>query len=279
VTVANFSGREDEPIILTGLGGALRDIDGSESLSFLLTVPQGATLNVGIKQTDGSWLLTSEQLKGVILTPPPHGSGRFELTLTAVATESEAEVPSARNAAKFTVDLDPVLDTGTIAGSVTGNEDSWIKLSPTFDTPDKDGSETWSEFTQISGVPVGARLSVGTMEVPGVWKVPTASLQAGLVKIRPPAHSDEDFTLTFKATLNDSGNGKTVGQEVTGTNLVTIAAVADKPDVAAKNVSGKEDQEIALDLSAKLIDTDGSTACRPEHPSRRAPSSPTVHGL
>jgi hypothetical protein len=260
VTVANFSGREDEPVILTGLGGALRDIDGSESLSFLLAVPQGATLNVGIKQTDGSWLLTSDQLKGVILTPPPHGSGRFELTLTAVATESEAGVPSARNAAKFTVDLDPVLDTGTIAGSVTGNEDSWIRLSPTFDTPDKDGSETWSEFTQISGVPVGARLSVGTMEVPGVWKVPTASLQAGLVKIRPPAHSDEDFTLTFKATLNDSGNGKTVGQEVTGTNLVTVVAVADKPDVAAKNVSGKEDQEIALDLSAKLVDTDGSEA-------------------
>ena len=37
VTVANFSGREDEPVALTGLGGALRDIDGSESLSFLLT--------------------------------------------------------------------------------------------------------------------------------------------------------------------------------------------------------------------------------------------------
>lgn len=258
VTVVNFSGREDEPIALAGLGGALRDIDGSESLSFVLTVPSGAKLNVGIEQADGRWLLTPAQLKGVVLTPPPHGSGRFELTLTAVATESEAGVPSANNSAKFTIDLDPVLDTGTISGSASGNEDTWIKLSPVFDTPDRDGSETWSEVTQISGVPLGAKLNQGIQLSTGVWQVSTANLQAGQVKVLPATNSDDDFTLTFRATLTDSGNGKAVSQEVTGTNLVTVAAVADAPKVTAANVSGKEDLEIPLNLSASLVDTDGS---------------------
>ena len=258
VTVANFSGREDEPVALTGLGGALRDIDGSESLSFLLTVPPGATLNAGIKQADGSWLLTPAQLTGLVLTPPPHGSGRFELTLTAIATESEAGVPSARNAATFTVNLDPVLDAGTITGSAAGNEDSWITISPTFATPDKDNSETWSEFTRVSGVPSGATLNRGTMVEPGVWSVPTGDLRTGQVKIKPPAHSDEDFTLTFTATLQDTGNGKTVSGEVTGTSRVTVNAVADAPSVTAVSVSGNEDTEIPLNLSASLVDRDGS---------------------
>jgi hypothetical protein len=258
VTVVNFSGREDEPVALTGLGGALRDIDGSESLSFLLTVPSGATLNAGVRQPDGSWLLTSDQLKSLILTPPPHESGRFELTLTAIATDSEAGVPSALNAAKFTVDLDPILDTGTITGSASDNEDSWIKLSPVFNTPDKDGSETWSEFTQISGIPSGAKLNQGTEISAGVWQVSTANLQAGQVKVLPTTNSDGDFTLTFRATLTDQGNGKTVSQEVTGTNQVTVVAVADAPKVTAANVTGKEDLEIPLNLSASLVDTDGS---------------------
>ncbi|MBA1157363.1 Ig-like domain-containing protein [Microvirga mediterraneensis] len=258
VTVAHYTGREDEPVALTGLGGALRDLDGSETLSFILTVPPGATLNAGTKQADGTWLLTPAQLNGLVLTPPANGSGRFELTLTAVATESEPGVPSARNSAKFTVDLDPVLDPGTITGSAAGDEDTWIKLSPKFDTPDKDGSETWSEFTMISGVPAGASLDRGAMVEPGVWKVPTSSLQAGLVRIKPPLNSDADFTLTFTATLTDSGNGKSVSQELTGTNFVTVNAVADKPNVTASNVTGREDHEIPLNLSASLVDTDGS---------------------
>ncbi|EIM29743.1 DUF4429 domain-containing protein [Microvirga lotononidis] len=258
VTVANYTGREDEPVALTGLGGTLRDLDGSETLSFILAVPPGATLNAGTKQADGTWLLTPAQLNGLILTPPANGSGRFELTLTAVATENEPGVPSARNSATFTVDLDPVLDQGSIGGSATGDEDTWITLRPTFDTPDKDGSETWSEFTTISGVPIGASLDHGTMVEPGLWKVATSSLQAGLVRIKPPLNSDADFTLTFTATLTDTGNGKSVSQEVTGTNPVIVNAVADRPNVSATSVSGKEDQEIPLHLSASLVDTDGS---------------------
>ncbi|QRM27343.1 Ig-like domain-containing protein [Microvirga sp. VF16] len=256
VTVTNFSGREDEPVALTGLGGALKDIDGSESLRFLLTVPSGATLNVGTKRSDGRWLLTKDQLEGLILTPPANQSGTINLTLTAVATERVGG-STASNSATFTVNLDPVLDDGTITGSATGDEDTWITLHPNFNTPDGDGSETWSEFTYISGVPSGATLNRGVLE-DGVWKVPTAALQAGDVAILPPAHNNQEMTLTFKAILNDAGNGKTIDKDVTGTNVVTVNAVTDTPNVSAENVKGEEDVEIPLDLSASLVDTDGS---------------------
>lgn len=257
VTVVNFSGREDEPVTLKGLGGALRDLDGSESLSFLLTVPAGAKLNVGIKQADGRWLLTPAQLDTVVLTPPANVSGPISLTLTAVATESDPSAPTAQRSAPFTVNLDPVLDKGTISGSITGNEDTWITLRPTFNTPDRDGSEKWSDTTQIIGVPAGATLSRGTL-ADGVWTVSTADLRAGRVQIKPPVNSDEDFALTFKATLSDSGNGKTVSQEVTGSYGVKVTAITDAPNVTAMAVSGNEDQAIALNLSASLADTDGS---------------------
>ncbi|WP_262272912.1 Ig-like domain-containing protein [Microvirga yunnanensis] len=257
VTVVNFSGREDEPVVLKGLGGALRDLDGSETLSFLLTAPNGSKLNVGVKQATGGWLLTPAQLEQAVLTPPPNVSGTIKLTLTAIATESDPSAPSARNAASFTVNLDPVLDQGTIGGAVKGDEDTWIKLSPSFATPDRDGSKTWSETSQIIGVPAGATLNRGTV-ADGVWTVSTADLRTGRISIKPPENSDDDFSLTFKATLSDTGNGKTVSQEVTGTYAIKVLAVTDAPNVAAANVSGKEDQPIALSLSASLADTDGS---------------------
>ena len=94
-----------------------------------------------------------------------------------------------------------------------------------------DGSETWSDFTQVSGLPQGASLNLGTELSPGLWQVATADLRAGLVTIRPAENSDADFTLTLKATITDTGNGTSVSREITGTHQVSVAAVADAPVV------------------------------------------------
>ena len=68
VTVMDARGSEDTPVSLAGLGGALRDGDGSESLSFVLSgVPADATLSAGTRQPDGTWTLTSAELAGLIL--------------------------------------------------------------------------------------------------------------------------------------------------------------------------------------------------------------------
>jgi hypothetical protein len=78
--------------------------------------------------------------------------------------------------------------------------------------------------------------------------------------IRLADHSDADFSLTLKATITDSGNGITVSREVTGTHAVTVNAVADAPVVTAHDATGREDRAIPLNLSAALVDADGSEA-------------------
>ena len=259
VTVADVQGQEDTLLRLAGLGGALRDTDGSESLSFLLSgLPSGANLSAGTRQADGSWRLTPQQLAGLSLAPPAQFSGSFTLTLTAVSTEAADGQPSARTAASFTVSLDPVVDLGSISGKVTGKEDTAIALRPAFSTPDTDGSESWSELSRIAGVPAGAVLSQGTLVSPGVWDVSTAELRAGRISVMPPPDSDADFTLTITATLSDTGNGKTVSRVITGGYAVTVTAVADAPMASAASVSGFEDQPVSLSLAAALRDTDGS---------------------
>ncbi|MFC1457022.1 hypothetical protein ACETIH_09885, partial [Microvirga arabica] len=256
VTVMDARGSEDTPVSLAGLGGALRDQDGSESLGFVLSgVPADATLSAGTRQPDGTWRLTPAELTGLMLTPPAHFSGSYNLTLTAIATEG-SNGSQAGTSASFTVGFDPVADAGTIGGASTGAEDTAIVLQPVFATPDP--SETWSEFAQVSGVPSGARLSHGTELSPGVWQVSTADLQAGRVSVHPAVHSDADFTLTVRATLIDTGNGTSVSREVTGTHAVTVTAEADAPQVSARDATGQEDSPIPLDLSAALTDADGS---------------------
>ncbi|NBJ11112.1 Ig-like domain-containing protein [Microvirga arsenatis] len=262
VVVRDFQGSEDQAVSLAGLGGALRDTDGSESLSFVLSgLPSGASLSAGTKQADGSWLLTPAQLTGLTLTPPANFSGSLPLKLTAVATEASDGKPTARTSGEFNVRLNPVLDTSSIGGNVSGSEDTDITLRPTFTLNDRDGSETWSEFTLISGVPAGAVLKGSTRMVevsPGTWQVPTSDLIGQRIAIRPPQNSDNDFTLTFTATQTDTGNGTSVSRTVTGTSRVTVNAVADAPVATAANVAGNEDTAIRLNLSAALTDTDGS---------------------
>ncbi len=162
--------------------------------------------------------------------------------------------------------LDPAVDAGSVSGASQGAEDTSILIQPAFLTSDMDGSETWSEFTQVAGVPAGASLSRGTEIAPGLWQVATADLRGGLVSVRPAEHSDADFTLTLTATLTDSGNGTSVSRSVTGTHRVTVDAVADAPALSASDVAGDEDQPIALNLSAALVDSDGSEILVGQHP-------------
>jgi hypothetical protein len=261
VRAADARGNEDTPIRLAGLGGALTDTDGSETLRFELHgLPPGAKLSAGTRNTDGSWTLTPAQLADVSVTPPANFSGSMTLSLTAVATEARDGAAAARSTARFTVTVDPVADAGTIGGSKTGDEDSWIALRPTFATPDTDGSESWSATTRIAGLPDGAVLDRGTDLGRGEWEVSTSDLKAGLVSIRPPPDSDADFALTLRATLSDAGNGQVATREIAGSFAVKVRAVADAPLAMAADAAGREDTAIALDLSAALADTDGSEA-------------------
>ena len=62
----------------------------------------------------------------------------------------------------------------------------------------------------------------------------------------------------MKATITDTGNGTSVSREITGTHTVSVSAVADAPTTVAGDAAGLEDHAVALNLSASLVDTDGS---------------------
>jgi len=81
---------------------------------------------------------------------------------------------------------------------------------------------------------------------------PLEDVLAGLT-IRPDEHSDDDFTLWIGG---QNANGGSVG-EASMVNMV-VTGVADMPNLEVGDVYGVEDEFIALDISAGLVDTDTS---------------------
>ena len=106
VVVAPVAGAEDAAIPLS-LDAWLRDTDGSETLSMLLSgLPAGASLDKGVAAGSGSWRLAADQLEGVALLPPANANGAFTLTATAVATETTGA--TATSSATFIVTIAPM---------------------------------------------------------------------------------------------------------------------------------------------------------------------------
>jgi len=85
LSVANASGAEDNAIALD-LSASLSD--ASETLGVTVAgVPDGATLSAGTDLGDGAWLLTPDDLPGLMITPPADFSGQIDLTVTATSTD------------------------------------------------------------------------------------------------------------------------------------------------------------------------------------------------
>jgi Ca2+-binding RTX toxin-like protein len=134
----------------------------------------------------------------------------------------------------------------------SGLEDTAIALNIAAALTDLDGSETLS--IAISGVPAGATLSAGTNLGSGTWLLTPAQLNG--LTITPRANSDADFTLTVRATALESNGGATATR--TASLPVTVTPVADAPTLAVSPASGSGSGPVPLNISAALVDTDGS---------------------
>ena len=81
-------GNEDTAIALN-INATSVDTDGSETLEIQISgVPTGATLSAGTDQGSGVWSLTQADLAGLTITPADGSDAEFDLTITAIATES-----------------------------------------------------------------------------------------------------------------------------------------------------------------------------------------------
>jgi len=224
----NAVGSEDNAIALD-ITSAVTDMDGSETLSITVSgVPVGATLSAGTDNGDGSWTLSATQLDGLSITPPTDFDGEFDLSVVATSTDTEAsgetqytDTASVTGTIHVTVENDaepPVL----VIDDVVGDEDTPIALN--IDATASDGSELLS--ISISGIPDGATLSAGTVNLDGSITLTPGEL-VGLT-ITPPDDSNVNFDLSVTATSQDG----TETFSTTDTMSVDVEGVADIPTLS-----------------------------------------------
>ena len=157
----SYTTDEDTAVALTGIGGALVDADGSETITFRISnVPTGGSFNVGTDAGGGVWTFTAAQVAGGIsFNPPAQAYGTYNMTLRATATEHTVAGEStaddvATKDATITVVVAPVLDVPTIGtSSSTVNEDTQFNLGQNIGVAlaDTDGSQSLS--VTLTGIP------------------------------------------------------------------------------------------------------------------------------
>ncbi|KXJ56294.1 MAG: hypothetical protein AXW12_00845 [Thalassospira sp. Nap_22] len=239
--LSDASGNEDNAIALNIDAGLA---DSSETLTVTISgVPDGATLSAGANNGDGTWMLGSDQLSGLTITPPEDFSGSFDLDVTATSADGS---DVATTTGSITVDVVGVADAPALdLSDASGNEDNAIALN--IDAGLTDSSETLT--VTISGVPDGATLSAGANNGDGTWTLGSEQLSG--LSITPPEDFSGSFDLGVTATSVDGSDVATT----TGSITVDVAGVADAPTLDLSDATGNEDNSIALDIDAGLTDS------------------------
>ena len=270
LSVDAAAGSENGVIPLV-ISAGIADVSGAIDLTVVISgFPNGATLSAGRQGVDGTWLLTSDQLAGLTLTPAPDSGEDFTLTVVATARDrlTGIETRTAVDLAVEIVDIEaPVLKIPAIAAptlsvsAAVGAENGAIPLSISTGLSEVDAAASLTVV--ISGLPEGATLSTGVANPDGSWSLSGDEL-AGLT-LMPAPDSDEDFTLTVTATARDAITGEearvtaTLPVDVVETSVpietktpsVEIPAVT-APTLSVSAVVGIENETVPLTISAAL---------------------------
>ncbi|MBT7247755.1 MAG: hypothetical protein HN877_00855 [Rhodospirillaceae bacterium] len=259
LNVSDAAGTEDTAIDLD-IGVTQLDTDGSETVSVTVSgVPDGASLNAGTDNGDGTWTLDSGDLDGLQLTPPADSNEDFSLGVSVTTTEANGG-ESTTTSGTIDVDLTGDSDGASLnvsLGSEGGEGGEGGSSSVTYDLDvsaalsDTDGSETLS--ITISDVPSGVTLDAGTDNGDGTWTLEAGDLDGLSMTV---ADGTPAFDLTVSATATEDD-----GDSSTTTATISVDATdtsADEAELSAADAVGSEDTAIALDIDAGLSDTDGS---------------------
>ena len=265
VTATSEGGLEDGGPIPLNIDGtaAAQDVQGEVVSLTISGVPEGAVLNNGVDNGDGTWSVTPDELEGLSITLPEDFDENFSLSVTATAEETDPDTGETTFATSapvtFEVAVGAVADAPTVTvEAASGAEDGAIPLTIDANAAAEDLAGEVVSLT-ISGVPAGASLSAGTDNGDGTWTLTPTQLDG--LTITPPEDSGADFTLQVTATAAETD--PETGAVTTATSdpvalLVSVAAVADTPDLNVGPVTGNEDTAIPLNISAGLNDEDGS---------------------
>jgi len=240
-------------------------------------IPNGYTLNAGVKQSNGDWIVQQSDLANLRLNIPSSALDTT-LTLTASVTSTEAITDAdfdltnntATNSDTFTVvvkalDIDPPsinLDTSPGAGGRV-YEDGSVFVPITAALQGSNQSTQVLTVT-VTGIDSSWGVNVGSNNgsynaATGTWTMtlPAGDSYNGGLTLSPPPDSDIDLTgITAKAKAVQTLNGQEASSVDTGS--IIVDAVADMPDLNVANANGLEGQAIDLHITADLTDTDGS---------------------
>ncbi len=246
------TGQEDQPLDIQ-LGGYLGDLDGSEMLSVVISnIPDGVLLSPqGTYVSQGTYSYTAQQASALILTPPKDFSGRITLDVKAIAQENDGDVETFQT--PLHINIDAVADAPKISGRASVLEDTSIQLDINIASLDRDGSEVIADTIIIRGVPNGAELSSGQPIGNGAYSVSLDDLDG--LSIRPPLHSNENFSLTIEARSIDDNGDEAVS--VHGI-MVDVTGVSDAPLLSVLDAYADQGRDIPLSIEGQLIDPDGS---------------------
>jgi len=271
---------------------------GSEHMSVVIgNVPDGAVIIGATNNDDGTWTVKNANIdfatgdiSNVKLLAPRNFSGTLSLELKAYSIENSNDAV-AESTVSFNVDVVGVADTPDIDPSaVSGVEDSEIAL--VLNEQLGDASETL--YVTVSDVPGGAGFTDGNgntigvevkidsngqpvldannQPVPvdngtssGAWYFTAAQVSSGVFFVTA-AHASGIYTMNAVATSVD---GDSVAHSLLEDFNVSVTGQADTPILSIGDLTdaldgfhavGNEDQSggIALDISASLVDTDGS---------------------
>ncbi|MFT6436016.1 MAG: type IV pilus assembly protein PilY1 [Candidatus Azotimanducaceae bacterium] len=214
---ATASGNEDSPIALT-VGGALVDVDGSESLSVTIAgVPAGATLNAGSDLGGGAWSVSSDDFAGLAVTPPTNSVTPFSLTAAAVATELSggSTISSA---------------TQSISVTIVAVNDAPVVANQTFTLDENSPNGTVVGNVPASDVDVGQTLSFGL-----TGTAFTVS-NSGIITVADVNELDFETTSTFTLTLTVTDDGAPTAND-TATITINLNGVSDSAPIGVSDAA------------------------------------------
>jgi Mg-chelatase subunit ChlD len=154
------------------------------------------------------------------------------------------------------INVTPVNDAPTVsAAQGQGNEDTAIAVKLTG--ADVDGKIDHFNLVTMAEHGKFYADAAGTQELTNLSNI-TASNNSATIYFKPDANWAGDTSFTYTAVDNQN---LAAGAPANG--IINVTPVADAPTVTVTNAQGAEDSAIKLDLSAALVDTDGSESLGP----------------
>ncbi|MCB1449639.1 MAG: type I secretion C-terminal target domain-containing protein, partial [Nitratireductor sp.] len=269
IAAVAVNGNEDQPIALgAAVAASLADVDGSETLYFVIAgLPAGVVPSAGT-YIGGSWQVDAADMATLTVPAPANFSGDYvadyapSLQISAITQENDGSQTSV--SVPLTIIVDPVVDAQSWTPAIQVSEDNNISLANVAPPSllDSDGSEQ-VEFYRfdfnaiIADAGIGATVASvadfianhvnGTFNdnLDGTITVLPANLSGMSLDAGAFADSNRDFSIPVTVGFSDTGNS-TVTASVAVTYGIDLVGVADIPTVFAGDYSGTTGTPVAV---------------------------------